>query len=47
MVDQPLTKILIDLLEYKKKCKKENISEDEMETNLLSILESAGIIFSR
>jgi hypothetical protein len=46
-IDEELNKILIAILSYKNECKKENISDDDIETVLLSVLESAGINFSR
>lgn len=39
--------LLTELLDYKMCCKKEGISEDDMETRLIKLLSSAGIEFSR
>jgi len=46
-MEEEMKNVLIAILDFKKKCKEENKSEDEMETILLELLLSTGVEFSR
>lgn len=46
-MDKELNEIYNALLKLKEAAKESNVSEDDMETQLLDVLESVGIVFSR
>jgi len=46
-MDKELNDVLLAIIELKKAAKRENICEDDMETLLLNVLESAGVEFTR
>jgi len=46
-VDKELSEIYNALLKLKESAKENNISDDDIETELLCVLELAGIVFSR
>jgi hypothetical protein len=46
-MEKELNEVLTALLKLKESMRENNFSEDDMETQLLETLESAGIYFSR
>lgn len=46
-MDKELNDVLVSVLKLKEAIKRENLGDDDMETVLLNVLESAGIYFSR
>ena len=46
-MNEEMNNVMVAILDFKDRCRAENIDEDSMETILLDIILSTGIEFSR